>query len=471
MLPLDLLADLPQPRDDEPSSLRSDIADELADHLQCAFRREVLKDGDREAAQRRALDRFGDPKKLARRLWRQAMWSRMMKQRIVSGLQWMVALTAMLIAGAVFWQQSQMFAELRQARQDEAAQRQALTAKLDQLQLRAGLPVPIAPASEPLSDPATYELSAAPTTLETGFDFNSSPSSPEGPIIDPQGPYHAPQDVERGPPVLTLKFVQETEDGPPVSPASVELVDSANVLHQGERNVQFMKVPLTYQTPDGRIVTTSAERETTIDNKIVFRSLEPDNYQLNVRLAGGEQCQRSVLIRDEKPRELTILCPAPRKKAPVPITIKPLPEKLRQKKFDVSLHVWVAPVELGQARWITPNLPNQLISFDGQTGLATAIDASSSGQHLDLSDLPGDERRVFLPVGTVQYQFRACERLEGPGGVPIYEWPISGHEESSLQHTVEADEAAWELELPQEFVDYIVSQLDSAGAYPAPRAN
>src|SRR6185437_1114173 len=103
MFPLELLADLPEPRRDEPASLRIDIADELTDHLVCAFRREVLRDGDEAAARRRALDRFGDPKQLARRLWWQAMWSRIMRQRIVSALQWTVALVAMLIAGAVFW--------------------------------------------------------------------------------------------------------------------------------------------------------------------------------------------------------------------------------------------------------------------------------------------------------------------------------------------------------------------------------
>ena len=139
MFPLDLLAELPEPRDDEPSSLRTDIADELADHLQCAFRREVLKDGDRAAAQRRALDRFGDPKKLARRLWRQAMWSRIMRQRIVSGLQWMIAVMAMLISGAVFWQQSQLLAELRQAHQEDAAQRER-SAELDERHGKRPLP-------------------------------------------------------------------------------------------------------------------------------------------------------------------------------------------------------------------------------------------------------------------------------------------------------------------------------------------
>src|ERR1700761_5414983 len=119
MFPLELLAALPEPRQDEPASLRIDIVDELSDHLHCAFRREVLRDGDEAAARRRTLDRFGDPKQLARRLWWQAMWSRIMKQRIVSALQWSVAVLAIVISSAVFRQQSQMLAEMRHARQEE----------------------------------------------------------------------------------------------------------------------------------------------------------------------------------------------------------------------------------------------------------------------------------------------------------------------------------------------------------------
>ena len=42
-MPIDnLAADLPAPRDDEPPSLRQDILDELADHLDFAIRRERL---------------------------------------------------------------------------------------------------------------------------------------------------------------------------------------------------------------------------------------------------------------------------------------------------------------------------------------------------------------------------------------------------------------------------------------------
>lgn len=46
----DLLAELPPLRDDEPSSLRDDIAAELADHLACAYRRELLTTSDPDRA-------------------------------------------------------------------------------------------------------------------------------------------------------------------------------------------------------------------------------------------------------------------------------------------------------------------------------------------------------------------------------------------------------------------------------------
>ena len=41
-----LLTLLPPPRDDEPASLRQDIIDELADHLACAYNRELLRGAD-----------------------------------------------------------------------------------------------------------------------------------------------------------------------------------------------------------------------------------------------------------------------------------------------------------------------------------------------------------------------------------------------------------------------------------------
>ncbi len=99
----DLLADLPPLREDEPASLRQDIADELADHLACAFHRELVKTGDAEAAQTRVLDQFGDPQRIARKLWFQAMWSRIMSQRIVVVSSLTLAVASLAAVGFIGW--------------------------------------------------------------------------------------------------------------------------------------------------------------------------------------------------------------------------------------------------------------------------------------------------------------------------------------------------------------------------------
>ncbi|MCX7016567.1 MAG: DNRLRE domain-containing protein [Candidatus Sumerlaeota bacterium] len=91
---------LPPMRADEPARLRRDIADELADHLACATQRELKHAGDEAAARRAALERFGDPRSLARRLWFDAMKEAIMKDRIMLGA--MVLLSAACIAIAAF---------------------------------------------------------------------------------------------------------------------------------------------------------------------------------------------------------------------------------------------------------------------------------------------------------------------------------------------------------------------------------
>lgn len=90
----------PRRNRDEPPSLRRDIADELGDHLACAFARELERTGDESAARRAVLDRFGDPKKLARRLWLDAMREVIMNQRIL--LATCIILAAACLATATF---------------------------------------------------------------------------------------------------------------------------------------------------------------------------------------------------------------------------------------------------------------------------------------------------------------------------------------------------------------------------------
>ena len=62
-----LAADLPPRRDDEPDGLRDDIVDELADHLACAYRRELMC---ADSPPPGNVSWTGlDPAAVARRLW------------------------------------------------------------------------------------------------------------------------------------------------------------------------------------------------------------------------------------------------------------------------------------------------------------------------------------------------------------------------------------------------------------------
>jgi hypothetical protein len=193
----------------------------------------------------------------------------------------------------------------------------------------------------------------------------------------------------------------------------VSLTGSDGGEHQGEMialSALNTKVPAPIEHPNG----STAAGAVGVDHiKSVFRSLEPDLYQLRVQLADGQWSDRLVSIRDEKPRELTIVCPSPRtKRAPVSMTIKPLPDWMQKKGFKIAVEVQPAPMEIGQAKWATASQPTQSITFDAQSGLPVAITAMTSrgAPELDLRDLPAEERRVFLPVGAVVYWFEVNEQ-------------------------------------------------------------
>jgi hypothetical protein len=127
--PSDLLADLPDPRDDEPASLRSDIAEELTDHLVCSVRREMVKGADEPTAWERALKRFGDPRQIARKLWWLAMRRRIMNQRLMLGLQGAMLLAVIAVAAAMI--------QMSNAQQRQMAQQQeVLTTALAKLSER-----------------------------------------------------------------------------------------------------------------------------------------------------------------------------------------------------------------------------------------------------------------------------------------------------------------------------------------------
>src|SRR5262249_18306213 len=101
----------PGPSEEEPADLRRDIADELADHLETSFQNELSRTSDEGAAKAATLSRFGDPNRLAYRLWFDAMKGTIMTQRLT-----LAAVTAVAVAsfGALFlsWISQQRMQEL-----------------------------------------------------------------------------------------------------------------------------------------------------------------------------------------------------------------------------------------------------------------------------------------------------------------------------------------------------------------------
>jgi len=91
--------DFPPRRDDEPSSLRQEIIDELSDHFACALNRELHKNPDEQLARGRVLEQFGDPIKVARQLWLEAMKEKIMSQRIMTGLSAVMAVCCLAVVG------------------------------------------------------------------------------------------------------------------------------------------------------------------------------------------------------------------------------------------------------------------------------------------------------------------------------------------------------------------------------------
>src|SRR5262245_23493969 len=144
--PPDIAGDLPAPRDDEPASLRQDIADELADHLASAFTRELHFTPEETAAEVIVLNRFGDPRRVARQLWFDAMKETIMSQRVslvLSSLMTVACLGALALMGL-------MLHDSRLATQALLEQNQAANAALmEKLAALAARPATPAPAAEP----------------------------------------------------------------------------------------------------------------------------------------------------------------------------------------------------------------------------------------------------------------------------------------------------------------------------------
>lgn len=89
----------PVRRHREPEQLRRNILDELSDHLACAAEEEIAQHACTEAkAWATAVDRFGNPDAIARRLWWDAMKERIMRDWFQTGLAAFSAIVVLIMA-------------------------------------------------------------------------------------------------------------------------------------------------------------------------------------------------------------------------------------------------------------------------------------------------------------------------------------------------------------------------------------
>uniref|UniRef100_UPI00262FDA99 hypothetical protein n=1 Tax=uncultured Gimesia sp. TaxID=1678688 RepID=UPI00262FDA99 len=114
------IEDFPPERDDEPASLRQDILDELTDHFVCALNRELLKNPNEQLARQSVLNQFGDPVKVARQLWFDAMKEKLMSQRMMTGFSAVMAVCSIAVVG-IAWAMMQRSERVNQKMLEQLA--------------------------------------------------------------------------------------------------------------------------------------------------------------------------------------------------------------------------------------------------------------------------------------------------------------------------------------------------------------
>ncbi|HEY2253613.1 MAG TPA: permease prefix domain 1-containing protein [Planctomycetaceae bacterium] len=246
---LDGLADVfPRRRDDEPPDLRARIVKELRDHLECAYARELIKCGDEAEARRRALARLGDPRRLARKLWLDAMQEKIMTQRIMLACS-LVTTVACLAMGAVVWRIA-----------DQSAQ-----------------------ASRALVEQGRETNQALLTVLGELIPKSDRPPSKQG--------AHPPKTEPRG--ELRVHAVLNQPGGLPATGFHIEVTGNAKNKHFG-------------------VLTSSGSGETDVNGECLLRELRPALYDVRVKSPWGDTTTREDVDvtagHDGEPIEF--VCPA-----------------------------------------------------------------------------------------------------------------------------------------------------------------
>ncbi|MGD9856713.1 MAG: hypothetical protein AB7U20_17335 [Planctomycetaceae bacterium] len=330
----DLATDLPPPRDDEPASLRQDIVDELADHLQCALRRELLASRGRQSPDgggsptrretasedssfrtewQHVLARFGNPAAVARKLWLDAMQERLMAQKITLLLA-SVATAAVVALSVLMWQAQQRAAE---------AQRLANEAQLALIQ--------------------QHEQFSA-SILKTLESLRTAPSAPA------PAPAAASPAADGWSP-LTIKLV--SEDGEPVA---------GKIRVYGN------------QFGGGDKTQINLDNATGPEGVVDFGLVPYGNYTMSVTAtAANETHTERIMVGPGRPSELNVVCPtSPPPEVEMKLLFDP-PKTLKAERLQYVVELAVVPRQIGGNNWSWAEV--------GDTVLSLCVDHTGSLTH------------------------------------------------------------------------------------------
>ncbi len=298
--PDEIAARLPPPRDDEPVSLRQDISDELADHLACALDRERQRQSALpetvESPAERVLKRFGNPAQIALRLWRDAMWGKIMTQRIL------VAFSGLMAAACCVT----VFFAVRLVRHQERAlaiQQEAFEEALKENR----------EASEKLLEKTQADAAALQGQLVSG-------------LAGLESKLNQPSDWNP----VTIQLVQGTADGPPAAGFHLRLT-----MRSGD-------VPSVSGTSDE-------------NGKVVFPRVRYGHYQMQVTAPWEEGCAIRLEVNPGESLERKIVCPP---QAPKRLTGRlqlDLPPDLAERPLWFRFDVLTMSRRFGERDWSTRN--------------------------------------------------------------------------------------------------------------------
>ena len=338
----DLLADLPAPHADEPPTLRQDIADELADHLKCAAQRESFHHLDPAKIERRVLARFGDPRKIARQLWFEAMKEILMSQKILLGFVGLLTMIAAIACGLV-WSLARDF-------QTAAKESQAATAEL----LKQGRD-----ANQELLDQnqkmmqQMTALANRPAEAVTTPDWNP----------------------------LKVRVVKNDKAKTPAKGFGVAL-----------RGPHFSDAEASGGSRSGgNSVTITTDENGVAD----FGLVRPGLFQGNVNAPWGESDSFEVTVKPGNPTERVIIAPAG---PPEPIQVKPIVKWPKQLEgLEVAVVIGISRTDstrVGDEYWHGGANPHLLIRPDGRFAVyADAIRIPSNYRRL--SNFSNDSKEAI----------------------------------------------------------------------------